>query len=100
MARLDLYRLPKRKGFALDVQVFNMEKLGSRVVVPLLPASDLRPIKRLNPIFMIDGEAYVMVTQAITTVPTERLGPVVGALSQTEETTVIGALDYLLSHSS
>ena len=97
MPRLDLYRLSG--AYLLDVQTFDKERLASRVVVPLILLSDLTPIRRLNPIFTIEGESYVMATQGIAAVSTAELGPVIGALPSSVDHEVTSALDYLLSWS-
>ncbi|MHC0054718.1 CcdB family protein [Actibacterium sp. D379-3] len=69
MAKYDVYAFDKGDGLLLDVQAGLLDHLNTRVVVPLLPrhlAPD--PASRLNPVFEIDGTAYVMVTQFLSAV--------------------------------
>ena len=71
MAKYDVYPNPSGDGFLLDVQSDLVSDLNTRVVVPLLPSAVApKPASRLNPIFEIEGEQVVMVTQFIATVPT------------------------------
>jgi toxin CcdB len=53
-------------------------------------------ISRLNPIFDIDGEPHVMVTQSIATVARRELRRKVGSLAQYHDEITI-ALDVLLT---
>ncbi len=98
MPRLDLYRLPPPgHGYVLDVQAGLLSQLGTRAVVPLLPAPAAPPpIQDLNPVFDIAGEPHVMLTQAIASVPLRELGAVVGSLDHRHDT-VTRALDILLT---
>jgi toxin CcdB len=69
MARHDVHPTPQRggRGYVLDVQAGLLSELGTRVVVPLLPLADTpKPMGDLNPVFEVEGEPHVMVTQAIT----------------------------------
>jgi toxin CcdB len=100
MARLDLYRLQGMAGYLLDVQADLMSILSTTVVVPLLPlASAPKPITRLNPIFEVNGERYVMVTQSLSAVARKELGAPVGAIDRRHEYDATNALDMLLSGS-
>lgn len=81
MARYDLYRAPDGPGWWLDVQADVLDGLNTRVVVPLLPESQATvPAKRLNPVFEVEGERAVMVTQYLSAVPVRVLGRPVGSL--------------------
>lgn len=97
MARLDVYRNPQGPGYLLDVQADLLSVLNSRMTVPLLPpAGAPKPAGRLNPVFEIDGETVVMVTQFMAAVPAAELRtPVVSLLSV--HTAVVDAIDMLLS---
>ena len=64
MARFDVFPNPDSKGFLLDVQADLLDGLNTRVVVPLIPIQSApMPAKRLNPVFEIEAEPHVMVTQ-------------------------------------
>ncbi len=97
MPRLDLHPMPGGgAGYVLDVQAELLSHLATRVVVPLLPrAAAPRPISELNPVLDIDGEPYVLVPQAIASVPGRELGRAVGSLAAYRDD-VTRALDTLL----
>lgn len=70
MPKYDVFPNPSGDGFLLDVQTDLLSDLNTRVVVPLLPKSSApKPATRLNPVFEIDGEPVVMVTQFMAAVP-------------------------------
>lgn len=99
MARLDVYPSPGRsaRGYVLDVQADLLSDLATRTVVPLLPEGDVRAALRdLNPAFEIGGKRYVMLTQAIATVPRRELQNNVGSLLQ-HHAVVLRALDILFT---
>lgn len=96
MARFDVYRGARGKGYLLDCQSDFLSDLESRVVVPLMPATGLPQATQLNPVFVIGGEALVMTTQLIFAIPSERLGHTFASLSG-EQFAIISALDMLIS---
>ena len=70
MAKYDVYPNPSGDGYLLDVQTDLLSALNTRVVVPLLPKSRApKPATRLNPVFEIEGQQVVMVTQFLAAVP-------------------------------
>ncbi|UJW85717.1 CcdB family protein [Devosia sp. SL43] len=70
MARFDVYLNPDGKGYLLDVQANLLDALNTRIVVPLIPeAVAPTAAQRLNPIFEIEAERCVMVTQFMAAVP-------------------------------
>lgn len=77
-----LYRMPKgRAGYLVDVQANRLSHFRFRVVVPLLPAENTPPeLPRLNPVFVIDGERFVLTPNAIATIARGELGDVAGDL--------------------
>jgi toxin CcdB len=91
-----VYRNKDDGGYLLDIQADLLQHLNTRVVVPLLPLGKLKPAQHLNPTFAIDGEPYAMVTQFMAAVPVAVLGAEVASLVA-EQSTVIGALDFLFS---
>ena len=98
MARYDVYPMPRGgPGVLLDVQANLLDQLRTRTMVPLVPRDGAPPaIRGLNPVFSIGGVAYVMLTQAIATVPVKELGPPIASL-QGEADVVMRALDVLFS---
>ena len=97
MARLDVHPLRGEDDlYVLDVQAAVLSQLATRAVVPLLPAAAApKPIGELNPVFDIGGRPYVLVTQAIATVPARELKPAVASLAEHRDR-VTRALDLLL----
>ncbi len=95
MAKYDVYAVASVAGRVLDVQADILEPLNTRVVVPLMPvASAPKPARRLNPIFEIEGERFVMVTQFASAVSLADLGKPVANL-ETDVEEITGALDML-----
>jgi len=97
MARYDIYVSPDSAGYLLDVQADLLESLNTRVVVPLMPISAApSPANRLNPVFDVQTEQYVMVTQFLSAVPSTILKAPVANLAQ-HDTEIMGALDMVLT---
>jgi toxin CcdB len=97
VARFDVYRSRISAGYLLDCQADLLSVLNTRLVVPLLPEGAIPQFDRqLNPVMTVDGERFVMVTQATVAVPVVQLGKLVGSLAS-EDFTITAALDMLLS---
>ena len=95
MARFDVYLL-QGGTHVLDVQSSLLAPLTTRVVVPLIPAAKAPPpIKELNPVFTIEGEPHVMLTQALSAVAGHELKKPVLSLDG-EQDAIAKALDLLL----
>lgn len=95
MAQFDVYRL-SRDRLAIDCQADLLNYLASRFVVPLVFLDKATPAKRLNPVFRIQGQDYVMLTEAAAAVPVRELGEVVASLAD-RSFEITGALDVLIS---
>ncbi len=98
MARLDVYAMPgrDRRGYVLDVQADLLSYINTRTVVPLLPQDGAPPpIRELNPVFAIEGEPHVMLTQAIASIPAKELRRSVASLDDHYDD-VMRALEILL----
>jgi toxin CcdB len=97
MPQFDVHRLAKGSGFVVDCQSDLLDPIDSRFVVPLVPLSQAPPpVRRLNPVFVLDGEQYVLVTQAAAAIRRSDLGAVVGSLKD-RRLEVTGALDVLVA---
>lgn len=97
MARFDVYRERGSTGLLIDCQANVLRTLETRFVVPLLPPFGDRPeFPRLNPIFEIDGQQLVMITQGAASVPVAALGSRVASLAD-HEWEISRALDLLLT---
>ena len=98
MARLDVYPMPGKRGhmYVLDVQAELLSHLSTRAVVPLMKLADgPMPIRELNPVFEIEGNPHVMVTQAIASIPVKELRDSVTSFDRHHDE-VARALDILL----
>lgn len=100
MAQFDLYRNPRGGTYPLllDVQSGVLERLGTRVVVPLISLKryGARPITRLNPIAKVKGTDYVLVFQELAAVPATALGGTVGSLAG-RRSELVAAVDLLFT---
>ncbi|WP_322996584.1 CcdB family protein [Castellaniella sp.] len=96
MPRFDVYANPGGVGYVLDVQADVLEALNTRIVVPLMPANAApAPAKRLNPIFRIEAEPYVMVTQFMAAIPRAHLRSPITNLAQ-HDSEIMAAIDLAL----
>jgi len=102
MAQFDVYANsnPETREsipYLLDVQNDLLEHLAVRVVVPRYLASAIpRPIKHLNPVFQLEGNSLVMVTQEMAGIPTAFLGTSTSSLEH-ERSHILSALDFLIT---
>lgn len=97
MARFDVYALARGGALVVDCQADLLGGLKTRVVVPLIPESAApKPARRLNPVFVVGGERYVLMTQFLAAVEVRELEEKVGSLAS-EGDVVLGALDFLLT---
>jgi toxin CcdB len=84
-----------RTNLVLDVQAGLLDHLNTRVVVPLLRPEDFpEPAARLNPVFEIGGEKWVMVTQFMAAIPAHQLGKPVDDLVALQDE-IKSAMDLL-----
>ncbi len=93
MAQFDLYRLDG--GLVVDVQADLLDRLSTRIVVPLIPEAEApRPADRLNPAFAIEGARHVLLPQFMAAVPAAELGAKTGSLA-TERDRIKPAVDMV-----
>ena len=97
MARFDLYRPRRGPGYLLDIQSNWLDRLPSRVVVPLLPPTVALPVIRdLTPVFRVGEEEVAMMTHYLTAIPRRELGLAVGSLAAHQDE-ISRALDMLMT---
>jgi len=96
MAQFHVYRVPGNR-LVLDLQT-DLIETGTRVVAPLIPkASGPKAIRRLEPVFDVDGTAYVLHTAEMAAIPSVVLkGEPVADLSASDYE-IRGALDMIFS---
>lgn len=83
--------------YLLDLQTDFLELLATRVVAPLVLASEMgKAATVLNPRFEIEGISVVMSTAELAGVPVRALGERVLSL-QDRRTEIIAALDFLFT---
>jgi toxin CcdB len=83
----------------LDVQTDLLVGLGTRVVIPLAPATPAArstAMRTLTPICTVDGKDYVVATPQLAGIAARELGPVIADLSA-ERQTIVAALDLLFT---
>lgn len=85
-----------RVPYLLVLQTDFLEPLATVVVSPLVRTGDFIPAKRLNPVFEIEGEQFILSTAELAGVPKGTLGAVVENLSH-ERDAVIAAVDLLFT---
>jgi len=96
VARFDIFAYPEG-GYLLDVQCDVLERLNTRLVVPLLPVDEApTPAKDLNPVFEISGARYVMLTQYMASVFVGELKAPAGSLSG-KHSEIVRAIDMIIS---
>jgi toxin CcdB len=102
MAQFDVHRnLGVHKDsipFVVIVQSAQFDNYRRRVVVPLVRASALGKISHatFNPTFKIRGSSVVLHPLEIVSIPVDKLGALVGSLSDQSEL-IVAALDELLT---
>jgi toxin CcdB len=83
--------------YLLDVQTDFLNRLGTRVVVPLIGVAQMGGvIQQLHPLFVIEGVTVAMSTAELAGVPTRSLGKLVTSL-QNQRSEIIAALDLLFT---
>lgn len=103
MPQFSVYRNPNPDTKAafpllLDVQSDLIADLGTRVVIPLAPATTIKGklIKTLIPVFDVDGKAYAMLTPQLAGISKKQVGAKVTDLAEHRDE-IIAALDLLIT---
>lgn len=95
MARYDVFAGSIEGGYLLDVQSDMLDHFKTRVVIPLLPIAAVPPaVRKLHPVFEINGRKLVMATHLIATLPVSELGESRMNLAKQHDA-VVAALDML-----
>jgi len=99
MAQFDVYRNPNRDSrapYLLDLQHGMFSQLRTRIVAPLIPAEQVKPMTRINPVFEVEGRQLVMSTTELAGIAIKDIGAKVESLAQ-ERDRIIAALDYVFT---
>jgi toxin CcdB len=95
MSRYDVFAGRIEGNYLLDVQSDLLDNFKTRVVVPLLPVASVPPpMRKLHPIFEVNGRKVVMATHLIATVPASELGESRLNLTKHHDD-IVAALDML-----
>ncbi|MBA3879107.1 MAG: CcdB-like protein [Sphingobium sp.] len=96
MAQSDVYILIDG-GMVVDCQADHFGGIATRLVVPLEPVSrSHRQEPRLNPIFSVNGEDVMLMTQFATAIRAAELRQPIASLDHAR-LTIISAFDMLLT---
>lgn len=97
MARFDVYRQRGESNLLLDCQADALFFLVRRFVVPLFRELEIDTrIRRLHPVFLIEGEQWIMATHLAASVHKSELSKRITSLSG-EYDRITSALDMLLT---
>jgi toxin CcdB len=95
MARDDVYRGDQPDLLLLDIQHDTIDELDTRVVIPLMPVKGSPPaMKRLYPIFEIEGRGYLLATPLMSAVRARELRDPIANLSADHDK-IVAAVDFL-----
>lgn len=94
MARFHVYRLEQGDTLVVDLQADLFEALKTRIVAPLIPASEfVHAMSRLNPRTKIEGEDYLVAIHLMAAIPASELGEMVSDLSSQRDD-IVTATDF------
>ena len=97
MRRFDIVPRTASGALTVVVQSDHMSDLDTRLVLPLMPLEKGgTPASRLNPVVMIDGAPYIVVTQHAAAIKTSQLGFSIGNLAAFRDE-ITTALDLLIT---
>lgn len=103
MAQFDIHknkndRTAASTPYLLDIQSDAVSVIGTRLVVPLRPASEYEEetITRLHPIIQLVGRRYVAFTTEMAGLPASLLGPIVGS-ARDQRKEIVDATDLLIT---
>lgn len=97
VAQFDLYRRRGEPGYLLNVQHDVVDHLPTRLVIPVLPASDApRAFRGINLQIEIGGVAHTVFPHYVAAFPRVELGRPVGNLASQRDA-LLQAFDLLLT---
>ena len=96
MPQFDVFGLRGRSGLFVSIQHDALVGHATTVLIPLVPiASASLPVSRLNPVFNMDGEQLILLTQAMSAVRNSELERKGTSLSH-ERDRIVSAIDFLV----
>ena len=100
MAQFDVFKNPRGGAYPLllDVQADLLERLATRMVVPLMARKryGAKLISKLNPVCTLGGTEYVVLFQEMASIPATALGDRLHSLA-TRRAELVAALDLLFT---
>ncbi|WP_026613600.1 CcdB family protein [Ensifer aridi] len=94
MARFHVYRLKQAETLVVDLQADLFDALKTRIVAPLIPASDFAHVmSRLNPRVTIGEDAYVIAIHLLAAISVSELDEMVTDLSSRRDD-IVAATDF------
>ncbi len=80
--------------YLLDIQAEILSDLSTRIIVPL--AVSIKPIRHLNPVFEIEGNTFVMMTQELAGIASSVLGAYVCSVKDKRHD-ILSAVDFMIT---
>ncbi len=86
MAQFDLYAgVGRTESYVVDVQADLLDRLGTRIVAPLVPRAKTGIMTGLTPLIEIDGVEFVVLTQEMAAIPVRDLQNRIGSLAEYQD---------------
>jgi len=88
-----------RYPLLIDVQTDLLGELGTRIVIPMTPATAVArraAMQTLTPVLVVESKDYVLVTPQLAGIAARELGPAVADLSGQRQA-ILAALDLLFT---
>ncbi|MCA1370671.1 CcdB family protein [Bradyrhizobium sp. BRP14] len=94
MARFHVYRLKQAETLVVDLQADLFDALKTRIVAPLIPASDFAHVmSRINPRVTVGEDAYVIAIHLLAAISVSELDEMVTDLSSRRDD-IVAATDF------
>ena len=84
------------RPFVVVIQSQFLEHFRTRVIVPLVPKTEIKPVARLNPVVMIEGQEFYFHPVELAHIPTELLRDHVANLD-VDRDRLVAAIDLVFT---
>ena len=84
--------------YLIDVQTALLDSLETKLVIPLSLKKNFenKLIKNLNPIMIINGKEYILLTQQLAAIPNQFIGEVITNISVNKQE-ILASIDFLIT---
>jgi toxin CcdB len=84
--------------YLVNVQSTLLDVLDTRLVIPLTLKArfDGKPIKGLNPVLVLDGDDFIILTQQMAAIHLKNMGPTIFDGSENRQE-ILSAIDLLIT---